>query len=129
MTLIAPQEHLGPFARNDATGDTSRRARDFIAPRAKTLRQHVLDTIEAQRGTPEQIHARLSERGVRHLLTAVRPRCSELSRMGLITDSGERGLGESQRCKSIVWRATNADELSLWGARKAAEREHGEDSQ
>ena len=126
MTVMVPHEHLGPHARNDATGETSRLARDFIAPRAKTLRQHVLDAIEALPGTPEQIHARLGAAGVRHLLTAVRPRCSELARMGLIKDSGERGLGESQRCKSIVWRATDADERSLWAARKAAEREHGE---
>lgn len=124
MTHILAHEHIGPFTRNDATGETSRQGRDFIAPKAKTLRQQVLDAIEAQRGTPEQIHARLKTAGVNHLLTAVRPRCSELARMGLIKDSGERGLGESQRCKSIVWVATTADERSLFAARKALEDRH-----
>jgi hypothetical protein len=121
VTVIRDSEHIGPFARHGATGDTAAQGRDFIRPKAKTLRQHVLDEIEAQPGSPEQIHARLHDRGVKHLLTAIRPRCSELSRMGMVKDSGRRALGESQRCKSIVWEATSPDERSLFAARKAAE--------
>lgn len=119
MTTIPDHEHIGPFSRKDATGETSAHGRDFIAPKAKTLRQHVLDAIEAEKGTPEQIHERLQKAGVRHLLTAVRPRCSELTRMGLIVDSGERGLGESQRCRSIVWRASTPEERAAWAAGQA----------
>lgn len=121
MTVIT--NHVGPFARRDATGGTSEAGRDFIAPRAKTLRQHVLDAVEDRPGTPEEIHARLMKAGVHHLLTAVRPRCSELSRMGLITDSGERGLGESQRCRSIRWRATTVEERAAFEAEQARKAE------
>jgi hypothetical protein len=119
VTVIRDHEHIGPFARNDATGDPAAQGRDFITPKAKTLRQHVLDQIEERAGTPEEIHARLQRQGGRHLLTAVRPRCSELARMGLIVDSGRRGLAESQRCKAIVWRATTLAERAEWEARKA----------
>lgn len=119
MTVIT--NHIGPFARNDATGGTSEAGRDFIKPKAKTLRQQVLDAIEEQPGTPEEIHARLVKAGVQHLLTAVRPRCSELVRMGLIKDSGERGLGESQRCRSVRWRATTPEERAAWEAEREVE--------
>jgi len=119
MTQIA--DHPEPLWKASSTGETARAGAMFIKPKAKTLRQHVLDAIEAEPGTPEQIHERLRKAGVNHLLTAVRPRCSELMRLGLIKDSGRRGLGESQRCKSIVWEATTADERSRWAALKAAE--------
>lgn len=119
MSRISDDQHVGPFARRDATGNTAQQARDFIAPKAKTLRQRVLDAIESRAGTPEEIHARLRAEGAHHLLTAVRPRCSELMRMGLIADSGLRGLGESQRCKAIVWRATTPSERAVFAARQA----------
>ena len=120
--------NLHPLWRRGSTGETSREAAEFIAPKAPTLRQAVLEEIEAGEGTPEQIHERLQRRGVRHLLTAVRPRCSELVRLGLIADSGRRGLGESQRCKSIIWRATTPEERSHFAAQKAFEAEKGENA-
>ncbi len=120
MTVIS--QHPRALFRENAIGETARDAARYIEAggKAKTLRQHVLDAIEAQSGTPEELWARLKSQGVDHLLTAVRPRCSELARMGLIKDSGERGLGESQRCRSIRWAATNAAEREAWAAAHAA---------
>ena len=89
--------------RHNATGETSEAAAK--AGNKPTLRQLVLDEIEASEVPliPERILDRLTARGVRTVLTSVRPRCSELVRLGLIEDSGRRDVGEGG-CKAIAWR-------------------------
>ena len=114
-----PTDHPTPLWRNNATGETARAAALHIRPNAPKLRDRVLRHIEERPSTPEDIFERLCREGVVTVLTSVRPRCSELARLGLITDSGERDLAESRRCKAIVWRATTADERSLFTALQA----------
>lgn len=105
-----------PRSRRNATGETSEAAALYMAPKAPRLRDQVLATIEDQPATPEQVQARLKAGGVHHLVSAIRPRCTELKGLGLICDSGQRSLGESGRCKSVVWRATTAEERAAFAA-------------
>lgn len=93
-----------------------------MTTRAPTLRQRVLEIIAEGPALPEAILARLRADGVRTVLTSVRPRCSELLRMGLITDSGSREKAEGG-CKAIVWRLTTDDERAAFRARAAATAE------
>lgn len=106
--------------RRNAIGETSQAAAK--AGDKPTLRQLVLDEIEASPTPliPERILDRLTSRGVRTVLTSVRPRCSELARLGLIEDSGLRERGEGG-CRAIAWRATDADTR----AKFSSEADHG----
>jgi hypothetical protein len=107
--------HPQPQWRRNSVGETARAAAQ--AGDRKTLRQRVLDLIEASPSPliPEEILAKVAAAGVNTVLTSVRPRCSELVRMGLIRDSGERRRGEGG-CKAIAWRATTAEERAAWTA-------------
>ena len=118
MTQIA--QHPRPLWRKNSTGETAKAA--ALAGEKRTLRQRVLDLIEAADAPmiPEELLERLRADGVQTVLTSVRPRCSELARLGLITDSGERRKGEGG-CKAIAWKATTAGERAAWAAAKAAE--------
>lgn len=78
--------------------DTSREAALAIAPRVETLRDRVYRAILARPGTAEEIAARLRESPL-----AIRLRTTELARLLLIEDSGERRANTSGR-KAIVWR-------------------------
>lgn len=120
MTVIS--DHPLPLWRWSATGETAKDAAQRN-PR-RTLRQRTLDLIEAAPTPviPETILARLRAEGVQTFLTSVRPRCSELARMGLIADSGTRQKGEGG-CNAIAWRATTPDERSRFAALKALEAE------
>lgn len=80
---------------------TSHDAASGIAPRARSLRAQVYDALKQAPGSPEQIAERL---GVP--VMNVRPRAAELSRMGLITDSGQRATAMGGR-KAIVWKAVS----------------------
>lgn len=110
-----------PRWRRNATGETSKAAAIDMRPRAPRLRDRVLAHVEERQGTPEDIQARLRADGVFHLVSSIRPRFTELKAAGLVCDSGERGLGESLRCKSVVWRATTPEERSHFAALKALE--------
>lgn len=116
--------HLNPMPlwRSDATGETSREAAFAVAEKAPTLRERVLAILAEGPAIPETIHARLVREGVSTVLTSVRPRCSELMRMGLITDSGRREKGEGG-CNAIVWRLTSDEERAVFRACKAASEE------
>ncbi|MDP3377031.1 MAG: hypothetical protein Q8S53_01600 [Brevundimonas sp.] len=111
-----------PRWRRNATGETSREAAFAVAGKAPTLRERVLAILAEKPAIPETILARLIGEGVSTVLTSVRPRCSELLRMGLITDSGRREKGEGG-CKAIVWRLTTEDEREAFRARAAATAE------
>lgn len=93
-----------------------------MSRRAPTLRQRVLAIIGEGPAIPETILDRLRADGVRTVLTSIRPRCSELVRMGLIRDSGKREKGEGG-CNAIVWRLTTEDERATFRARSAASEE------
>lgn len=80
--------------------DTSIEAAEEIAPQVGRLQQLCLETIRAAGPdglTADEVAARLE-------LTpfSVRPRVTELSKLGLIEDSGVRGENPSGR-RAIVW--------------------------
>lgn len=114
MTVIS--SHPPPRYRANSTGETAREAAEVVKEKAPVLRQLVLDEIEREPQTGEQVHARLRASGVATVLYSVKPRLSDLSQMGLITDSGRRGLSESGKARSIVWRATTAEERAAWAS-------------
>jgi len=101
--------------RRNASGGTSEPAAKVRDRRP--LRELVLVEIEAQPSTPEMVFARLKAAGVQTVLTSVRPRCTELAKLGLVADSGDRGRGEGG-CKAIIWRATSASERADFLAAK-----------
>jgi len=109
-----------PLWRRNATGETSRLAALAVARRTPTLRKRVLEILTEGPAIPETIFARMRAEGVRTVLTSIRPRCSELARMGLITDSGRREKGEGG-CRAIVWRITTDEEKRRFAERMAAE--------
>ena len=109
-----------PGWRANSTGGTARAAALAMAPKVKGIRAAVLaDLIAHGPSTPEEIARRTGT-----LLTTARPRCSELTRLGLIRDSKLRRPGEGGR-PAIVWTTCTAEERALHAARKAAEVEHG----
>ena len=108
-----------PRWRRNATGETSRDAALHMRPVAPRLRDRVLAYVEQRPGNPEDIHQRLKADGVFHLVSSIRPRFTELKAAGLVCDSGERGPGESRCRKSVIWRATTAEERSRFAALKA----------
>lgn len=55
--------------------------------------------------THQQMIEKAEEQGVRQSTSGIRTRCEELVRIGLVEDSGERGLTKSNR-ETIVWRIT-----------------------
>jgi predicted ArsR family transcriptional regulator len=78
--------------------ETSKAAADAIAPRAVRLRDLVLAEIKKRPGTADEIAERL-----RQTVLAVRPRTTELAKLGLIADAGIRRSNVSGR-SAIVWR-------------------------
>jgi predicted ArsR family transcriptional regulator len=88
----------GPGWRNR---DTSKAAAVAIAPRVQTLRDRVLAEIKRGQGTADEIAERLGETPL-----AIRPRCTEAGKLGLIADAGIRRSNVSGR-SAIVWRAVN----------------------
>lgn len=80
--------------------DTSREAAQKMQPKAINMR---LDCLEALQGegamTADEIASLLHES-----ILAIRPRITELNKMGLIKDTGERRKNASGR-NAIVWRA------------------------
>jgi predicted transcriptional regulator len=78
--------------------DTSRAAATAIAPAAATIRAQVLALFERSRGlTADEAAGRLGL----SILT-VRPRVTELARMGRLRDSGARRTNGSGK-SAIVW--------------------------
>ena len=121
-----PQENvlLGGERSEDrrAPGASQRRRRSSspLSSRKPTLRQRVLAIIAEGPALPEAILARLRAEGVRTVLTSIRPRCSELARMGLIRDSGRRAKGEGGS-NAIVWRLATPDERAAFERARAGQ--------
>ena len=101
-----------PYAPGARARDTSRAAAEEVAPAAPLLRQRALAVLEASRGlTADQVAAKLGES-----ILSIRPRMTELSRLGSIRDSGERRANKSGK-RAIVWVAVYPASLS--GQRRA----------
>lgn len=111
-----------PLWRRNATGETSRMAALAVARKAPTLRKRVLEILTEGPAIPETVFAQMRAEGFRTVLTSIRPRCSELARMGLITDSGRREKGEGG-CSAIVWRATTPEEQRAFAASKVGQQQ------
>lgn len=78
--------------------DTSRAAADHAAPAAPLLRDKALAVLERSNGlTADQVAAKLGES-----ILSIRPRVTELARLGKVRDSGERRANSSGR-SAIVW--------------------------
>jgi hypothetical protein len=88
-----------PSAPGHRDTDTSREAAKDMASRVTGLRLAVLGAL-AQDRTADECAAVLGES-----VLAVRPRTTELKRLGLITDTGERRPNASGK-RAIVWRLT-----------------------
>jgi len=77
--------------------DTSRAAADAIVGRSATLRERALARIDHGAATADEVALLLGES-----VLAIRPRVTELARMGLIVDTGARRKNASGRA-AIVW--------------------------
>ena len=82
--------------------DTSRQAAEDISPAAPTLRGQVLYRISqaGDRGLTADEAAHILQEGI----LSIRPRVTELNRLGRIEDTGERRLNTISGKKAIVWR-------------------------
>lgn len=86
-----------PAAPGHRNRDTSRAAAVSMRPAAPTLRARVLDVLAGRAMTADECALALGE-----TVLAVRPRLTELARLGLIEDGGERRPNASGRM-AIVW--------------------------
>ena len=93
----------GPNVHKNAK-DTELAAAEFIAPKVTGLRLQALQSLaSAQPGlTGSQVADRMGA-----WLYSVKPRLTELQRMGLVADSGERAKNERKR-QEVVWKITDA---------------------
>lgn len=103
--------------------DTGRAAAALQQPRLKEMREIILAEFDNGPGNPEAIWQRLKRRGFDFWPMTVRCRVSDLNKLGLVIDTGERGVALSGKAKSIIWRKATSDEVSLFKARQAAQQE------
>lgn len=83
--------------------DTSRKAAETLREASAGIRVKVLDAIRGrgERGATSKEIADIT--GFPY--EAVQPRTSELKRLGLIVDSGQRRASRAQDKQAIVWKA------------------------
>lgn len=79
--------------------DTSQAAAEAMKPKVSVLRQVVLDALSVRPMTTLEIAHHIKQR-----YEATQPRTSELKDMGLIEDSGLRGISRDPRKRAIIWR-------------------------
>ena len=93
----------GPNVHKNAK-DTEVAAADAVAPKVTGLRLKALQrTAEVGRGlSSEEVVKRVGAYEY-----SVRPRVTELQRMGLVADSGER-VPNSRGRQEVVWKVTDA---------------------
>ena len=86
--------------------DTSRDAADAAAVTAPQLRARALAVVERSNGlTADEVAGRLGLS-----ILSIRPRLTELSRLGKVRDSGARRKNASGK-RAIVWAAVNPTRL------------------
>tara|TARA_Y100000310_G_C20372672_1_gene664249 strand:+ start:391 stop:762 length:372 start_codon:yes stop_codon:yes gene_type:complete len=95
-----------PHTPGHTTDDTSVEAAESIANSAGTIRTQVLAGLYQQAMTADECADVLGL----SILT-VRPRFSELRRMGRIKDTGDRRVNATSGKKAIVWEAIIQGEL------------------
>lgn len=99
--LFAYPHHPGARDR-----ETSQEAADTVAKQSMILRARALDEIERSNGlTADEVAGRMGMS-----ILSIRPRVTELSRLGKIRDSGARRPNASGR-RAIVWAAINPRRL------------------
>lgn len=87
-----------PFAAGAQDRDTSRAAAESMGETAPQLRARALAVLERSSGlTADEVAGRLGLS-----ILSIRPRVTELSRLGKVRDSGERRRNASGR-QAIVW--------------------------
>ena len=106
-----PSWRYGPHSQ------TSRAAALSVKVRAPGVMIVLAELLKEESASPEQLQAKLAERGRRVLLTSIRARVCQLHKLGRVVDSGARSLGESGHREVIVWRLTTAEELASFQAR------------
>ena len=84
--------------------DTSKAAADAMAPKAPSLRDRVLRVVCTYSPTADEAAEILDES-----ILAIRPRVSELAKLGLIRDSGGRRTNISSGKAAIVWVANELE--------------------
>ena len=98
----------GPTAHKHGP-DTEQLALEFVAPKLSGLRLKALQSLAS-------VHPGLTGSQVAHKMDAwlysVKPRLTELERMGLVRDSGERAKNDRGR-QEIVWQITGRGEQWL----------------
>ena len=98
----------GPTAHKHGP-DTEQLALEFVAPKLSGLRLKALQSLaSAHPGlTGSQVAQKMDA-----WLYSVKPRLTELERMGLVRDSGERAKNDRGR-QEIVWQITGRGEQWL----------------
>lgn len=99
-----------PHAPGAQARDTSRAAAEEVGRTAPQLRDRALAVLERSNGlTADEVAGRMGES-----ILSVRPRLTELSRLGKVRDSGARRQNASGR-SAIVW-------VAVFPARIAGQR-------
>lgn len=83
-----------PDAPGYRATDTSQAAAEAMKPKVSVLRQMVLSALEKRPMTTMEIAHEIRQR-----YEATQPRTTELKIMGLIEDSGDRGISRDPRKK------------------------------
>ncbi|QQV76503.1 hypothetical protein H5J25_13720 [Sphingomonas aliaeris] len=95
-----------PHAPGAQDRDTSRDAADAAAVTAPMLRAQALAVVERSNGlTADEVAGRLGLS-----ILSIRPRLTELSRLGKVRDSGQRRKNASGK-RAIVWAPVNPARL------------------
>lgn len=76
---------------------TSSEAAKAIKPKVSTIRDQVFEVLQSEALTADEVASALDM----SILT-VRPRCSELLRMGLIEETGTRRLNDSGKFAEVL---------------------------
>ncbi len=95
--------------------DTGRTAAKVITPKRPRLWEQVLTVLANGPATPEQISHAIG----RHF-TTVRPRISELARLGRVIATDQRGDG-ALGGQSVVWRLATPHEVAAFEAAKGGD--------
>jgi len=93
------REGFYPQSPSVGVQPTSREAAEHIAPRVQTLRDRALAVIRERPSTADEVCEALGES-----VLSLRPRCTELFKLGLVEDSGLRRKNSFNR-NCIVYRA------------------------
>lgn len=87
-----PNDFMYPMTPSVGQTDTSRLSAEAIAPKVETLREQALAVIRERPSTADEVAEAINES-----ILNVRPRCTELSKLGLTMDSGLRRKNKFNR--------------------------------